>query len=77
MHLSVEYRKRKTNSCQTQDDRKTEFIQFTTMDGDDTPYSVGGFDAINMLPDEAVYKPKKKEQSSKAEGLENFMESNE
>ena len=32
---------------------------------------------INMLPDEAVYKPKKKEQSSKAEGLENFMESNE
>ena len=47
------------------------------MEGDDTPYSVGGFDAINMLPDEAVYKPKKKEQSSKAEGLENFMESNE
>ena len=36
-----------------------------------------GFDAINMLPDEAVYKPKKKEQSSKTEGLENFMEFNE
>ena len=47
------------------------------MEGDYTTYSVGGFDAINMLPDEAVYKPKKKEQSTKTEGLENFMESNE
>ena len=56
---------------------KLSYEYFTTMEGDDTPYSVGGFDAINMLPDEAVYKPKKKEQSSKAEGLENFMESNE
>ena len=56
---------------------KQSYEYFTTMEGDDTPYSVGGFDAINMLPDEAVYKPKKKEQSSKAEGLENFMESNE
>ena len=56
---------------------KQSYEYFTTMEGDDTPYSVGGFDAINMLPDEAVYKPKKKEQSSKAEGLENFMESSE
>ena len=56
---------------------KQEYIPFTTMEGDDTAYSIGGFDAMNMLPDEAVYKPKKKEQSSKAEGLENFMESNE
>ena len=56
---------------------KQSYEYFTTMEGDDTPYSVGGFDAINMLPDEAVYKPKKKEQSSKTEGLENFMESNE
>ena len=56
---------------------KQSYEYFTTMEGDDTPYSVGGFDAINMLPDEAVYKPKKKEQSSKVEGLENFMESNE
>jgi len=56
---------------------KQSYEYFTTMEGDDTPYSVGGFDAINMLPDEAVYKPKKKEQSTKTEGLENFMESNE
>ena len=27
-----------------------------------------------MLPDEAVYKPKKKEKFKKTEGLENFME---
>ena len=56
---------------------KQEFIQFTTMDGDDTPYSIGGFDATTMLPDEAVYKPKKKETTQKVGGLENFMESNE
>ena len=54
---------------------KQEFIQFTTMDGDDTPYSIGGFDATTMLPDEAVYKPKKKETTQKINGLENFMES--
>ena len=56
---------------------KQEYVPFITMEGDDTPYSIGGFDAMNMLPDEAVYKPKKKEQSNKVEGLENFMESNE
>ena len=56
---------------------KQSYEYFTTMEGDDTPYSVGGFDEINMLPDESVYKQKKKEQSSKAEGLENFMEYNE
>ena len=54
---------------------KQEYIPFTTMEGDDTPYSIGGFDATTMLPDEAVYKPKKKESVEKIEGLENFMES--
>ena len=56
---------------------KQEYVPFVTMDGDDTPYSVGGFDATNMLPDEAAYKPKKKENAEKLEGLENFMEPNE
>ena len=56
---------------------KQEFIPYVTMEGDDTPYSIGGFDATNMLPDEAVYKPKKKENAEKLEGLENFMEPNE
>ena len=54
---------------------KQEYIPFTTMEGDDTPYSIGWFDATTMLPDEAVYKPKKKESVEKIEGLENFMES--
>ena len=56
---------------------KQEYVPFTTMEGDDTPYSIGGFDATTMLPDEAVYKPKKKESTEKTEGLENFMEPNE
>ena len=54
---------------------KQEYIPFTTMEGDDTPYSISGFDATTMLPDVAVYKPKKKESVEKIEGLENFMES--
>ena len=53
---------------------KQEYVPFITMEGDDTPYSIGGFDATTMLPDEAVYKPKKKESVEKIEGLENFME---
>ena len=47
---------------------------FTTMEHDDTKYSVQGFDPTIMLPDEDVYKPKKKEQPDKPEGLENFMD---
>ena len=43
------------------------------MEGDDTGYSVIGFDPTIMLPDEDVYKPKKKEVVKK-KGLENFME---
>ena len=49
---------------------------YTTMEGDDTVYSVQGFDPTLMLPDEDVYKPKKKE-TTKTKGLENFMENNE
>ena len=49
---------------------------YTTMEGDDTIYSVRGFDPTLMLPDEDVYKPKKKE-TAKTKGLENFMEKNE
>ena len=45
------------------------------MEGDDTSYTVSGFDPNIMLPEEDVYKPKKKNKEPKVEGLENFMES--
>ena len=54
---------------------KQNYDMFTTMEHDDTKYSVQGFDPTIMLPDEDVYKPKKKEPSKKPEGLENFMDS--
>ena len=54
---------------------KGSFESWTVMDGDDTGYSVSGFDPNIMLPDEDVYKPKKKETTKKKNGLENFMES--
>ena len=49
-----------------------QYEAWTTMDGDDTSYSVMGFDPNIMLPDEDVYKPKKKP-STKTKGLETFM----
>ena len=52
---------------------KSNYVSFTTMDGDDNAYTVSGFDPIVMLPDEDVYKPKKKEDKP-AKGLEKFME---
>ena len=52
---------------------KSNYVSFTTMEGDEGSYSVGGFDPIVMLPDEDVYKPKKKEDKP-AKGLEKFME---
>ena len=52
---------------------KGTFESWTVMDGDDTGYSVTGFDPNIMLPDEDVYKPKKKE-IKKAKGLEKFMD---
>ena len=53
---------------------KQEFVPYVTMEGDSTNYSVGGFDVNIMVPDEAVYKPKKKETEKTAKGLENFMD---
>ncbi len=55
---------------------KRSYESFTVMEGDDRVYQIGGFDPDLMLPDEDVYKPKKKEKVQKTEGLENFMESN-
>ena len=52
---------------------KGQYESWTTMEGDDTSYTVGGFDPNVMLPDEDVYKPKKKT-VEKSKGLENFME---
>jgi len=49
-----------------------QYEAWTTMHGDDTSYSVTGFDPNIMLPDEDVYKPKKKP-SAKTKGLETFM----
>ena len=51
---------------------KGHFESWTVMDGDDTGYTVSGFDPNIMLPDEDVYKPKKKE-DKKVKGLEKFM----
>jgi DNA-directed RNA polymerase specialized sigma24 family protein len=53
---------------------KQDYVPFVTNPGDDTVYSIGGFDPNIMLPDEAVYKPKKKETNKEPSGLENFME---
>ena len=53
---------------------KQEYLPYVTMEGDSTNYSVGGFDPTIMVPDEAVYKPKKKETKDNPKGLENFME---
>ena len=52
---------------------KSHYDLFVTMEGDDSSYTIQGFDPSVMLPEEDVYKPKKKE-SSKSKGLENFME---
>ena len=54
---------------------KADFLAFVTMEGDDTSYSVCGFDPNIMVPDEDVYKPKKKNKETNKKGLENFMES--
>jgi len=54
---------------------KADFQSFVTMEGDDTNYSIGGFDPNVMVPDEAVYNPKKKKIETPKKGLENFMES--
>ena len=53
---------------------KQEYIPYVTNPMDDTVYQVSGFDVNVMVPDEAVYKPKKKETTQKTNGLESFME---
>jgi hypothetical protein len=45
------------------------------MEGDNTVYTIDETLMNNMLPDEDVYKPKKKE-TIKSKGLEVFMETN-
>ena len=49
------------------------YESWETMAGDESSYSVVGFDPTIMLPDEDVYKPKKKP-VNKTKGLETFME---
>ena len=53
---------------------KQDYRAFVTMHGDESSYSVSGFDPTIMLPDEDVYKPKKKKPIERKEGLENFMD---
>tara|TARA_Y100001934_G_scaffold250127_1_gene312170 strand:- start:55 stop:591 length:537 start_codon:yes stop_codon:yes gene_type:complete len=52
---------------------KQSYEPFITMEGDDTVYSIDETLINNMIPDEDVYKPKKKEVKS-TKGLEAFME---
>ena len=52
---------------------KQYYTAFTTMEGDDTGYSVRGFDPNLMVPNEPVYKTKSSEEKKK-KGLENFMD---
>jgi|TARA_R110002167_G_scaffold156864_1_gene351649 hypothetical protein len=52
------------------------YQSWTVNEGDTNRYVVQGFDPNIMLPDEDVYKPKKKI-VTKTKGLENFMEDDE
>ena len=52
---------------------KQSYVPFITMAGDDTVYSIDETFINSLLPDEDVYKPKKKE-TTLAKGLEVFME---
>ena len=55
---------------------KQQYETYTTNEGDDTVYDIRGFDPDIMLPEEDVYKVKKKEKSTLPEGLEEFMSEN-
>ena len=54
---------------------KQQYQAYVTMEGDDTGYSVRGFDPNLMVPDEPVFKTKSNEETKK-KGLENFMDTN-
>ena len=51
----------------------TNYMSYDTMPGDSTTYHIDNSFAMENLPDEDVYKPKKVEKKSK-KGLENFMD---
>ena len=53
---------------------KAEVLPYVTMDGDDQTYNITQVDLQNFLPEEDVYKPKKKLTKNKAKNLERFME---
>ena len=53
---------------------KQQYETFCVNEGDDTIYDVRGFDPDIMLPDEDVYKVKKKKKETLPEGLETFMD---
>ncbi len=55
---------------------KNAYESYVTMPGDDSVYNVTGFDTNLLLPDEDVYKPKKKN-TPKSKGLDTFMEGKE
>ena len=69
MHLFVGYKKKKKQShVKHKMIEKQDFVQYTTMAGDYTNYNIGGFDPNTMLPDEAVYKPKRKKVKTHLKG---------
>jgi DNA-directed RNA polymerase specialized sigma subunit len=53
---------------------KQQYELYDVNEGDDTVYDIGGFDPEIMLPEEDVYKPKKKSPTDSPEGLEQYME---
>ena len=53
--------------------QKQHYEAYTTIEGDNTVYTIDETLMNNMLPDEDVYKPKKKVSTEK-KGLENFMD---
>ena len=56
---------------------KQEYVTYDTLPMDNENYSITGFDATLMLPDEPVYKTKEREKTQTKSGLEEFMEEDE
>jgi len=50
------------------------YQSYDTMPGDSTSYNISNSFAIENLPQEDVYKPKKPNNNKDKKGLENFME---